>query len=146
MRITIRELPLEDSWADGHTCTLLATGEQGLILESRIIQVEDGHVREYHVHFDDRIENRRQWFWERDLLMTGLTYTEQGNLFWHLKGLNMDDDAAALVMERHGCTPGKDTERAFYLLHGMTTDTAAEMQQVQASAEAAMRAGRYDCL
>jgi len=142
----MRELPDDHNWSDGHSCTLLATGELGLILENRRTKVEDGWVREYHVHFDDRIENRRQWYWERDLLVTGLSEQDQGNLFWHLKGLDMDDDVAAAVMERHGCTPGRDQERAFFLVNGMTTDTAAEMQQVGESINAAMRAGRYDCL
>ncbi len=136
--ISQRKLRKEDFWDAGHHCTLLSTGEKGLILQHRKTPAD-----EYQVYFED---GRILWLSEDQFLATGLTYMEQSELFWHLKGVGLDDDVIGEIMMRHGGTIGSESDRAFYLLFGMTQDTAAEVEETTRHIEAAMRAGRYDCI
>lgn len=105
-----RELAMDDFWRPGHPCTLLASGEEGIILACRRTIREDGWVAEYHVHFPRRkgifTVSVNEWLDATDLLVTGLTKNEQEALYAHLKANGMDDDAIGTIMTRHGCTPG----------------------------------------
>lgn len=134
---------MSSAWSVGQRGTVMATGEEIIILDRRTVKVEDGEVKEYFVHIPN---SGNVWLDERKLLVTGLSELEGNELYWRFKGEGMDEDKILAILSRHNFPNGDDIERAFILQYGMSPDTAAELKQVQDSINAAMRAGRFDCI
>ncbi len=100
-----------DFWQKGQTCTLIYTGQQGLILDHK--RKNTANINEYLVHAN----NETKWIPEHALLVTGLSNNEQNKLQLHLRcNLELTQTEIQNILNRHNAPTTENQQTAHNLL------------------------------
>lgn len=134
-----------DFFPNGTQCHEKATGYEAVILDRRTNK--EGRAEYFiHLHGKGASLTNRYWMEADKLLIPGFAEKVESEWFWHFKACGLDDHQIADIMKLHGCPSTAARELAYVMLYGESPDTTAEKRAVLDSANAAMRAGRSDCV